>query len=140
MTSLKFIKRSSLRKKEISSLATTSKSTSALATEQAWRRTFILIRPHVGADSAARGADHTRLESRHRDVLAVAVDLQDSFVTVVKDQAADRQRVNAIGAHVAEGHWFEHWRGMVSFLPTKLSRVGFFDRRFLFRAALCPRI
>jgi hypothetical protein len=57
------------------------------------------IRPRVTPNHAAVSADHARPERRHRNVVAVAVDIQDPIVATLP--ARHGQAAHAVLTHVA---------------------------------------
>jgi hypothetical protein len=60
------------------------------------------VRPDIGADHTALGADHPRAELAHEEVSGVLVDVDDDLVPAAV--AHDVQRPRAILAHVREVH------------------------------------
>ena len=66
------------------------------------------IRPSIGADGAAVGADQTRAERRHRNVVAVAVDIKDGAVVALP--AGHVEPPHAVLPHVAERHGWAVYR------------------------------
>jgi hypothetical protein len=66
------------------------------------RRSLPRVRPGVGTDDAAPGADHARAECWHWHVIGPRVGAQDR--AVVAQPTAHIERPHAVGAHVAECH------------------------------------
>jgi hypothetical protein len=69
------------------------------------RRLLLPVRPGVGTDDAATGADHAGPERRYRDVIRPAIGAQHSLV--VAEAAGHIERADAQLAHVAERHRFD---------------------------------
>jgi hypothetical protein len=66
------------------------------------RRLLAPVRPGVGTDHAAAGADHARAERWHWHVVRPAVGTQHRLMMALPTR--HRERPHAVGAHVAEGH------------------------------------
>jgi hypothetical protein len=60
------------------------------------------VRPRIGADHAAAGADHARPERRHRDGFRVVVNVEHDHARA--GAAVHQQRAHAVRPHVAERH------------------------------------
>ena len=62
------------------------------------------VRPGIGADDAAAGADHARAERWHRRVVRKRAHIDDRIVMAAKSAAPDPERAHVCSTHVAEGH------------------------------------
>jgi hypothetical protein len=65
-------------------------------------RPFLPIRPHVGANRPALGANHLRPERRDREIAGQMVDVDDHAMAAL--MALHVERSHAVGAHVGEVH------------------------------------
>jgi predicted short-subunit dehydrogenase-like oxidoreductase (DUF2520 family) len=64
------------------------------------RRPLFPVRPDVGADHAALGADHPRAELAHEEIAWLLVDVEDYLVPAA--EARDCERPHAVLAHVGQ--------------------------------------
>jgi hypothetical protein len=62
------------------------------------------IRPDVGADQAAAGADHARAERAHRHIVGEPISVERRAVMTAARDAVDEQVAAAVRADVTHGH------------------------------------
>jgi hypothetical protein len=66
---------------------------------------LIPVRPRVGAQMAAALAPQPRAEREPRHVVGIGAHVENPKVIAALAEAPRGERLDAVGAHVAEGHW-----------------------------------